>query len=167
MSDRRAAYLGILIVPAMALGLAVQASSADEHAISPRLATAKMAGNWKGTGTMTAAGNKNAVSANWTCVSGVAGFGVRCDMHMTGIPGMEEFVENEQIGYDNSEEQVHMGTVCNGGEAHDLKGAWNGTKLRLADSRETFELHLVSANEMQLRVTNLGGGPVFDVRLQK
>jgi hypothetical protein len=76
---------------------------------------------------------------------------------------MEHFVDVEHFGYDDADQQVHAGTVCNSGETHHLSGAWSGDTLFVEDDREGFELTQVSPSQIAVHVVNKGGGPVFDL----
>ena len=135
--------------------------------ISPRKRLQDLTGEWKGAGTMDVAGDSFPVTARWLCESSSAGFGLRGDMQLAGVPGMEYMTDIEQFGYDDADQLVHAGTVCNSSEAHALKGNWSGNNLRVEDSRVSYELSLVSSNELQFHVVNHGGGPVFDLTLHR
>ena len=126
-----------------------------------------LAGEWQGSGSMAAAGTSFPLTAHWSCKSNVAGYGLLGEVHIAGIPGLEHFVDVEQFGFDDAAQQVYAGTVCNEGEAHHLLGGWTGDALFVEDHRESFEVRLVSETEINVQVVNKGGGPVFDLTLQR
>jgi hypothetical protein len=75
---------------------------------------------------MTAHGEAFPVKADWKNELGaagyaLAGYALRCEVRITGVPGADEFVEVEQIGYDDYEQHFHMGTSCIFGETHDMR----------------------------------------------
>jgi hypothetical protein len=154
--------------PAPCLGGADISSKGDENSmISARIHLKKLVGEWHGSGTMTAHGEIFPVKARWKNELGVAGYALRCEVRMTGVPGAEEFVEVEQIGYDDYEQQFHMGTSCIFGETHDLRGEWQDETLLVQDDRERFEIHVLSPEQLKVHVVNAGGGPVFDMDFEK
>src|SRR3954466_591284 len=118
-----------------------------------------LAGEWQGSGTMAAAGSSFPLTAHWSCKPSAAGYGLICEIHIAGIPGMEHFVDVEQFGFDDANQQLHARTVCNAGEAHRLSGGWSGDALRVEDDRESFAIQLVSEAELKVQVVNKGGGP--------
>jgi hypothetical protein len=127
----------------------------------------ELAGEWQGSGTMAVAGGSFPLTAHWSCKPNVTGYGLLCEVHIAGVPGMEHFVDVEQFGFDDADQQIHAGTVCNTGEAHHLSGAWSGDVLTVEDDREHFEVRLVSETEIAVQVVNKGGGPVFDLTFQR
>jgi hypothetical protein len=127
----------------------------------------ELAGEWQGTGTMAVAGSSFPLTAHWSCKANVTGYGLLCEVNIAGVPGMEHFIDVEQFGYDDAGQQIHAGTVCNSGEAHHLSGAWTGDVLTVEDDREQFTVTLVSETEIAVQVVNKGGGPVFDLTLQR
>src|SRR5436190_18673406 len=135
--------------------------------ISQRKRLLELVGEWQGSGTMAAAGSSFPLTAHWSCKPSAAGYGLIGEVHIAGIPGMEHFVDVEQFGFDDADQQVHAGTVCNAGEAHHLSGGWTGDTLSVEDDRESFSVQLVSETELKLQVVNKGGGPVFDLTLQR
>jgi hypothetical protein len=135
--------------------------------ISPRTHLKKLVGNWKGSGTMTAHGEAFPVHARWNNEAVAAGYAVRCELRMTGVPGAEEFVDVEQIGYDDYEQQFHAGTACNFAETHDLRGDWHDETLLVKDDRESLEIRVISPEKLHVHVINAGGGPVFDLDFEK
>jgi len=135
--------------------------------VSPRTHLKKLVGEWKGSGTMTAHGEPFPIKARWNNELVAAGYGLRCEVRMTGVPGAEEFIDVEQIGYDDYEQQFHMGTLCTFGESHDLRGDWQNDELLVKDDRESFEVSMVSPEKLKVHVENAGGGPVFDIDFEK
>ena len=135
--------------------------------ISQRKRLLDLAGEWQGSGSVAAAGSSFPLTAHWSCRPSAAGYGLLGEIHIAGVPGMEQFVDVEHFGYDDADRMVHAGTVCNAGEAHHLSGAWSGDTLRVEDDRESFELALVSPTELRVQVVNKGGGPVFDLTLTR
>lgn len=135
--------------------------------VSPRTYLKQLVGEWKGNGTMLAHGESFPIKARWNNVLVAAGYGLRCEARMTGVPGAEEFIDVEQIGYDDYEQQFHMGTLCTFGESHDLRGDWKNGQLLVKDDRESFEVYVVSPEKLKVHVENAGGGPVFDIDFEK
>ena len=135
--------------------------------VSPRTHLKQLVGEWKGSGTMTAHGESFPVKGRWNNELVAAGYGLRCEIRMTGVPGAEEFIEVEQIGYDDYEQQFHMGTLCTFGETHDLWGDWQNDRLLVKDDRQSFAIRVVSAEQLKVHVENAGGGPVFDIGFEK
>lgn len=134
---------------------------------SPRLQLKKLVGEWKGRGTVRVHGETFPIQARWTNELVAAGFGLRCEARMTGFPGAEEFVEVEQIGYDDYEQQFHMSSVCIFGETHDMRGDWQDEALLVKDDREAFHVKLASPEKLQVHVENAGGGPVWDLDFER
>lgn len=135
--------------------------------VSPRTYVQQLAGEWKGSGTVTLQGQAFPLTARWKNELVAAGYGLRCEVRMIGYPGTEEFIEVEQIGYDNFEQQFHMGTICIFGETHDLRGDWQDNQLLLKDDRMSFGIRVVSPEQLKVHVVNTGGGPVFDMDFEK
>lgn len=135
--------------------------------ISPRTHLKKLAGAWTGSGTMTAHGEVFPVKARWKNELIAAGYALRCELRMTGVQGAEEFVDVEQIGYDDYEQQFHAGTVCTFAETHDLRGEWQDERLLVQDDRERLEIRVISPEHLKVHVVNAGGGPVFDIDFTK
>ncbi|HXH07100.1 MAG TPA: hypothetical protein VNI83_10965 [Vicinamibacterales bacterium] len=126
-----------------------------------------LVGEWRGTGTVAVAGERFPITVRWSCESIAAGYSVRAQAEIAGIPGMEHFMDVEQFGYDDADPKIHAGTVCNAGEVHHLVGGWFDDGLRVEDTREHLEVRLIAPDALQLHVVNKGGGPVFDVALQR
>jgi hypothetical protein len=135
--------------------------------IQQRARLQELAGEWKGAGSVEVAGSSFPVTARWLCEPVAAGFGLRCEARIAGVPGLEELIDIEVFGYDDADQQLHAGTVCNVNEAHHLVGTWSGDGLTVEDSRESFAVRLLSATELELRVVNKGGGAVFDIALAR
>jgi hypothetical protein len=135
--------------------------------ISPRTHLKKLVGEWKGSGTLTAHGETFPVKARWKNELAASGYALRCEMRMTGVPGAEEFVDVEQIGYDDYEQQFHAGTSCTFGETHDMRGDWQDDQLLVKDDRESLAIRVVSPDTLKVHVENAGGGPVFDIDFEK
>lgn len=134
---------------------------------APRIHLKKLAGEWKGSGTVTLQGQPFPLKARWKNELVAAGYGLRCEVRMTGVPGTEEFVEVDQIGYDDYEQQFHMGSVCNFGETHDLRGDWQDNQLLVKDDRMSFAVRVIAPEKLAVHVENAGGGPVFDIDFEK
>ena len=135
--------------------------------ISPRTYLKQLAGEWKGSGTMTVHGESFPVRGLWRNELVAAGYTLRCELRMTGVPGAEEFIDVEQIGYDDYEQQFHAGTSCTFGETHDLRGDWQNGQLLVKDDRESLDIRIVSPERLHVHVVNAGGGPVFDIDFEK
>ena len=135
--------------------------------ISPRTHLKKLVGDWKGSGTMTAHGGTFPVKARWNNELIASGYALCCELRMTGVPGTEEFVDVQQIGYDDYEQQFHAGTACIFAETHDLRGEWQDERLLVQDDRERMEIRVISPEKLKVHVVNAGGGPVFDVDFEK
>jgi hypothetical protein len=135
--------------------------------VSPRTHLNKLVGEWEGSGTMTAHGEAFPVKARWHSELIAAGYALRCELRMTGVPGAEEFVDVQQIGYDDYEQQFHAGTVCIFAETHDLRGDWQDERLLVQDDRERMEIRVLSPQSLKVHVVNVGGGPEFDVDFAK
>jgi hypothetical protein len=136
--------------------------------VSPRTHLKELAGEWKGSGTVTLQGQPFPLKAHWQNELVVAGYGLRCEVRIIGFPGTEEFIEVEQIGYDDYEQQFHMGTLCIFGETRDLRGDWQDNQLLVKDDRgESFAIRVVSPEKLKVHVVNAGGGPVFDMDFEK
>lgn len=116
---------------------------------------------------MTALGEAYPVRARWKNELVAGGYALRCELRMTGVPGAEEFVEVEQIGFDDYEQQFHAGTVCIFGETHDMRGEWHDETLMVSDDRESFTISVISPEKLDVHVENTGGGPVFDIAFEK
>jgi hypothetical protein len=135
--------------------------------VSPRTYLKQLAGEWKGSGTVTVQGQAFPLKARWKNELVAASYGLRCEIRMIGFPGAEEFIDVEQIGYDDYEQQFHVGTLCTFGEAHDLRGDWQGDQLLVKDDRESLAIRVVSPEHLKVHVENAGGGPVFDIDFEK
>ena len=135
--------------------------------VSQRIHLKKLAGEWKGSGTITLQGQAFSLGAHWKNELVAAGYGLRCEIRMIGVPGAEEFIDVEQIGYDDYEQQFHMGTNCTFGETHDLQGDWQDNQLLVKDDRMSFEVQVVSPEHLKVHVENAGNGPVFDIDFEK
>jgi hypothetical protein len=135
--------------------------------IGPRRRLLDLAGEWQGNGTVEVAGGTFPVTGRWICEAAAAHYALRCEMSIAGVPGLEYMVDIEQFGYDDAAQQVFAGTVCNVGEAHHLTGGWDADQLLVEDSRFSLEVRIVSPAELALHVVNKGGGPVFDLALQR
>ncbi|MGZ3637522.1 MAG: hypothetical protein ACXWQR_08950 [Ktedonobacterales bacterium] len=135
--------------------------------VSQRTQLKKLAGEWKGSGIMTALGEAYPVRARWKNELVAAGYALRCELRMTGVPGAEEFVDVEQIGFDDYEQQFHAGTVCIFGETHDLRGGWQDELLMVSDDRESLAVRVIAPERLNVHVENAGGGPVFDIDFER
>lgn len=135
--------------------------------VSPRTHLKKLAGEWKGSGTVTVQGQTFPITVRWKHELVAASYGLCCEVRISGFPGVEEYIEVEQIGYDDSEQQFHMGSVCNLGETHDLRGDWQDDQLLVKDERMSFAIHMISPERLKVQVVNAGGGPVFEVDFEK
>ena len=135
--------------------------------VSPRTYLKQLAGEWKGSGTVTVQGQAFPLKAHWKNELVAASYGLRCEIRMIGFPGAEEFIDVEQIGYDDYEQQFYVGTLCTFGEAHDLRGDWQDDQLLVKDDRESFEVRVVSPEHLKVYIENAGGGPVFDMDFEK
>src|SRR3954447_17347403 len=122
--------------------------------ISQRTHLKKLVGEWNGRGTMTAHSETFPVKARWKNELAASGYALRCELRMTGVPGAEEFVDVEQIGYDDYEQQFHAGTVCIFGEAHDLRGEWQDETLMVSDDRESLAVRVISPERLDVHVEN-------------
>lgn len=92
-----------------------------------------LVGHWTGSGTLHADGvaEPAAVRVDWTCqpVSGTAG--VRCDLVMTGIPGLDAYLETDLFGWEPASDTYHWFAVTNAGETHDhVAPPVNGDSVR-------------------------------------
>ena len=135
--------------------------------VSPRIRLRELVGDWKGSGTVNMQGQTFPIQAHWKNELVAASYGLRCEIRIIGFPGAEEFVDVEQIGYDDYEQQFHAGTSCTFGETHDMRGDWQEDTLMVKDDRESLEIRVVSLNKLKVHVENAGGGPVFDVDFEK
>ena len=135
--------------------------------VSPRVHLKKLVGDWQGNGTVVMQGQSFPLKARWKIELVAASYGLRCEIRFIGFPGAEEFIEDSQIGYDDYEQQFHMGTLCNFGETHDLRGDWQNDQLQVRDDRMSLEARVISANQLKVRVVNAGGGPAFDMDFEK
>lgn len=135
--------------------------------VSPRTYLKQLAGEWKGSGTVTLQGQALPLKARWKNELVAASYGLRCEVRMIGYPGTEEFIEVSQIGYDDYEQQFHMGTLCIFGETHDLRGDWQGDQLLVKDDRMSFAVCVVSPEQLKVHVVNASGRPVFDIDFEK
>ena len=135
--------------------------------VSPRTYLKQLAGEWKGSGTASMQGQAFPLTAHWKNDLVAASYALRCEIRIIGFPGAEEFVEVDQIGYDDYEQQFHMGSVCTFGETHDLRGNWQDDRLLVKDDRMSFEVRVVSPEQLKVHVVNAGGGPVFDMDFEK
>ena len=135
--------------------------------VSPRTYLKQLAGEWKGNGTVTMQGQTFPLQARWKNELVAASYGLRCEIRMIGFPGTEEFIDVQQMGYDDYEQQFHVGTLCTFGESHDLRGVWQGDQLLVKDDRESFSVRVISPEKLKVHVENAGGGPVFDVDFEK
>jgi hypothetical protein len=134
---------------------------------SPRTYLRQLAGEWKGSGSVTIQGQTVPLTAHWKNELVAAGYGLRCEIRIIGFPGAEEFAEVDQIGYDDYEQQFHLGSVCTFGETHDLRGEWQDDRLLVKDDRESFEARVVSPKRIKVRVVNAVGGPAFDLDFEQ
>lgn len=135
--------------------------------VSPRTYLKQLVGEWKGNGSVTLQDQEFPLTAAWKNELVAAGYGLRCEIRIIGFPGAEEFIDVEQIGYDDYEQQFHMGTLCTFGETHDLRGDWQGDRLQVKDDRESFEVQVISPSQLRVHVVNAGGGPIFDISFEK
>ena len=138
-----------------------------EVAMQPRARLQEFAGEWKGAGKMEAAGATFPLTGRWLCEPVAAGFGIRCEMQIAGIPGMEHMIDVELFGYDDADQQIHAATVCNANETHQLSGGWLGDTLTVEDGRESLAVRIVSPSQIEVHVVNKGGGPVFDLTMER
>src|SRR5262249_3028034 len=114
-------------------GTNTQAKEMRSLMVSPRTYLKQLAGEWKGNGTVTMQGQTFPLTAVWKNELVAASYGLRCEIRMIGFPGAEEFIDVEQIGYDDYEQQFHVGTLCTFGETHDLRGIWQSDRLLVQD----------------------------------
>jgi hypothetical protein len=111
-----------LAIPAVATADALPKQVADMECL---------VGTWKATGTFTAGKDKANVSATWTCKRTSAKFGVLCNLHLTGLPGLAAYEETDLFGYESGSNTYHWFSVTNGGETHDHAAAVpDGNKLQ-------------------------------------
>lgn len=76
-------------------------------------------GNWKGGGTLAMGKEKSKIEATWTCQRTSTQFGVLCNFHATGVPGVSAYDGTDLMGYEPNSNQYHWYTVTNAGETHD------------------------------------------------
>jgi hypothetical protein len=76
-------------------------------------------GHWKGGGTLALGKDKSKIDATWTCQRTSAQFGVLCQFHVTGIPGVAAYDETDLMGYEPNSNLYHWYSVTNAGETHD------------------------------------------------
>lgn len=76
-------------------------------------------GNWKGEGTLAMGRGKSKIDATWACQRTSARFGVLCQFHLTGIPGLATYDETDLMGYEPNSNLYHWYSVTNAGETHD------------------------------------------------
>jgi hypothetical protein len=76
-------------------------------------------GNWKGGGTLSMGKDRAKLDATWTCQRTSAQFGVLCNFHVTGIPGVNAYDETDLMGYEPNSNLYHWYSVTNAGETHD------------------------------------------------
>lgn len=78
-----------------------------------------LVGEWTGTVTFMAGGQKSEGKATISCKAASQGFGVLCQTKFTGLPGGSVHEATELFGYDPGHNQYHWFSVGNGGETHD------------------------------------------------
>lgn len=85
-----------------------------------------LAGAWKFAGSTSMGGQRAAVRGTWKCSPTPGHFGVSCNIVMTGVPGMAQYIETDLFGYDPGAGKYHWFSVTNAGETHDHVGAMVG-----------------------------------------
>jgi hypothetical protein len=78
-----------------------------------------LVGRWKGKGSLSMGKDKLPIQATWTCDRTAAQFGVLCNFHVTGIPGMPAYEDTDLMGYEPNTNLYHWYSVTNAGETHD------------------------------------------------
>jgi hypothetical protein len=97
--------------------LAAPASAADLP--QPVLDLQRLVGDWSGRGTLATAEGELPLQASWRCRRTSARFGVACNLHVTGIPGLTSYEETDLFGYEPNTDSYHWYSVTNAGETHD------------------------------------------------
>lgn len=158
--SRNYAWLSVLLLPAAVFA----------QPRSPVPAPVKelecLVGSWKGAGSMEAEGSKANIKVDYKCRPAAGGWGVRCHLAMTGVPGVPVYELDDVWGYDAGDGSYHWFAVTNAGETHDHKGKIEGQTFKgqfvgTRDGKpfvETVEFRF--ANTKQVRVSwnaTLGG----------
>jgi len=88
-------------------------------------------GSWTGTGTLTMGKDKVKVTATYNCKRTGGGFGLLCQLDMTGIPGVARYQETDLFGYEPNSKTYHWFSVTNGAETHDHSSPYSeSNKIR-------------------------------------
>jgi hypothetical protein len=113
----------------LAIALAATPAAADK--LPPQVAGMDcLIGSWKGGGTIAMGKDKAKIDATWTCKRTPGDFGVVCNFHVTGIPGVAAYEETDLMGYEPNTNTYHWFSVTNAGETHDhVAKATDGNKL--------------------------------------
>lgn len=81
-----------------------------------------LVGEWKGTGTLEAGGDRVPIALSYECKPAAGGFGLSCGGTITGIPELDRYEFVDIWGFDPGDGLVHWYTVTNTGETHDHRG---------------------------------------------
>jgi hypothetical protein len=117
---------------ALAAALPVAAADAAPQPSARQKDLRCMVGSWQGKGTMVLEGKSNDVQATYDCKAAAGGFGVTCNLRMTGVPGVPEYLLTDVWGYDDASGKVHWYVVTNAGEVHDHHGTLDDVKAAVA-----------------------------------
>jgi hypothetical protein len=118
-------FAAILVLSSSLVSLPAAAGGTPE----PVQKLARMAGTWKGKGTVKMGKDTISISGTWTCQQGAGGFGIRCAFAAKGMPGLALYEEMDIMGFDPGDGLVHWYSVTNAGETHDHRGGWQGDTL--------------------------------------
>ena len=118
----------------------------------------RMAGKWKGNGTMQMGPDKVPVKVVTKCRVTSGRFGVGCSTTISGMPG-DNFEQQDLWGYDAATDLVHMYAVTNRGETHDhagkmTKDGWTATytgKHAGKPLEEKLTYRFLGKNKMQVQ----------------
>lgn len=123
------------------------------------------AGDWVVAGTLEAAGSTSAISGRWHFEPAADGWGLRGRME-TSIDGLDTLEEDELIGYDATDGDVHMFSM-NRLAIRDHRGGWiNERELEVAFAgrlegravSEIFTIRFVGADRIEARVLEHADG---------
>ena len=160
-------FAAILVLSSSLISLPAAAGGTPE----PIQKLGRLAGTWKGKGTVKMGKDTVTISATWTCQQGAGGAGIRCSFAAKGIPGLALYEEMDIMGFDPGDRLVHWYSVTNAGETHDHRGGWEGDTLQASftgpkDGKlytERVELKLTGKNTLHAMSTVYEGTKLTSV----
>ena len=131
---------------------------------------ASLLGEWRGSGTFEQEGQRANIQGRWSCAATSGGHGVRCNLVLPGLPGMDRYEETDLMGYNAADRLYHWYSVTNAGEVHDHAGSCDGTVTTFqyqgfADGKllvERITFTTVDARTMRIHATTTVGSQALN-----